>query len=195
MAEPVEPIDLLELLTTGRAGPIELGKSNRETIRGLIDPEDLRADNHYRHGDTASAWCIYGANCEFFFSPDFCLRSIRVEPVFGRLQVGGMMATWQGDLDIDLGRHPVTFAGSKPIAIHSLPKALQLLNKPELEFKWTIGGGDERDIYVEVAEGSRFLTLKYEVNTLPVYARANVAFEIDYFLATIFIVDRDVQGE
>ncbi|MCV3211729.1 hypothetical protein OHD62_34830 [Mesorhizobium sp. YC-39] len=192
MADPVEPIDLLELLTTGRAGPIELGKSNRETIRGLIDPDDLRADDPYRHEDTTSAWCIYGANCEFFFGPDFRLRSIKVEPVFGRLQVGGMMTTWQGDLDIDLGRHPAIFAGSKPIAIHSLPKALQFLNKPE--FRWTIGGGDERDVYIELAEGSRSLTLKYEVNAIPVDARANVAFEIDYFLATIFMVDRNVQG-
>jgi hypothetical protein len=194
VAESVEPIDLLELLTTGRAGPIELGKSSRETIRGLIDPEDLRADNHYRHGDTESAWCIYGANCEFFFSPDFRLRSIKVEPVFGRLQVGEMMMTWPGDLDIELGRYPATFSGSKPIAIHTLPKALQLLNKPEFEFKWTIGGGDERDIYIELAEGSRSLTLKYEVNTIPVDGAKNIVFEIDYFLATIFMVDRDVQG-
>ncbi len=83
MAEPVKPIDLFELLATGRAGSIELDKSGREAIRGLIDPEDWRADNHFRHADTTSAWCTYGANCELFFSPDFRLRSIRVEPVFG----------------------------------------------------------------------------------------------------------------
>ncbi|UVK56146.1 hypothetical protein DBIPINDM_002732 [Mesorhizobium sp. AR02] len=192
MAEPAEPIDLFELLTTGRAGPIELGKSSRETVRALIDPEDLRADNHYRHGDTHSAWCIYGATCEFFFSPDFRLRSISVEPVFGRLQSGGMMPTWYGHLDVNVGRHPVTFAGRKPIDIHTLPKALQFLN--ESEFKWTIGGGRERDIYIELAESSRNLTLKYEVNTIPVDRDKNVAFEIDYFLSTVFILDQAVQG-
>jgi hypothetical protein len=192
VAEPVEPIDLLELLTTGRAGPIELGKSSCETVRGLIDPEDVRADNHYRHGDTESSWCIYGTNCEFFFSPDFYLRSISIEPVFGRLQSNGMMPTWYGDLDANVGRHPVTFAGRKPIDIHTLPKALQFLNKSE--FKWTIGGGRERDIYIELAESSRILTLKYEVNTIPVDGANNIVFEIDYFLATIFMIDRKVQG-
>ncbi|BCG85005.1 MULTISPECIES: hypothetical protein [unclassified Mesorhizobium] len=192
MAESVEPIDLFELLATGRAGPVALGKSSRETVRGLIDPEDVRADNHFRHGDTESAWCIYGANCEFFFSPDYRLRSINVEPVFGRLQPGGMMATWHGNLDVDVGRHPVTFAGTKPIAIHTLPKALQFLNRSE--FKWTIGGGRERDIYIELAESSRNLTLKYEVNAIPFDGNGNIAFEIDYFLSTIFILDQAVQG-
>ncbi|MFA6155494.1 hypothetical protein [Mesorhizobium sp.] len=190
MAETVEPIDLFELVMTGRAGPVELGKSSRETVRGLIDPEDVRADNHFRQGDSASAWCIYGTNCEFFFGPDFRLRSISVEPVFGRLQPGGMMATWHGHLHVDVGRHPVTFGGAKPIAIHTLPKALQFLNKSE--FKWTIGGGRERDIYIELAESSRLLTLKFEVNALPVDRNENVAFEIDYFLSTIFILDQAV---
>jgi len=188
----VEPIDLFELVTTGRAGPIELGKSSRETIRGLIDPEDLRADNHYRHGDPESAWCIYGANCEFFFSPDFRLRSVSVEPVSGRLQVGGMMPTWHGHLDIDLGRHPAIFAGNKPIVIHALPKALQLLSKPE--FEWTIKGGDERDVYVELTGGSRSLTLKYEVSSIPVDGEKNIVFEIDYFLSAVFLLDRNVPG-
>ncbi|QKD06122.1 hypothetical protein [Mesorhizobium loti] len=192
MAETVEPIDLFELVTTGRAGPVELGKSSRETVRGLIDPEDVRADNHFRHGDTESAWCIYGTNCEFFFGPDFRLRSISVEPVFGRLRPGGMMATWHGHLDVDVGRHPVTFGGAKPIAIHTLPKALQFLNKSE--FKWAIGGGRERDVYIELVESSRLLTIKYEVNALPVDRNENVAFEIDYFLSTIFILDQAVQG-
>ncbi|RNJ44188.1 hypothetical protein B5V01_29355 [Mesorhizobium erdmanii] len=192
MAESVEPIDLFELVATGRAGPIELGKSNRETVRSLIDTEDLRADNHYRHGDPESAWCIYGTNCEFFFSPDFRLRSISIEPVFGRLQPGGMMSTWHGHLDVDVGRHPAIFGGRKPIDIHTLPKALQFLN--ESEFRWTIGGGRERDIYIELADGSRILTLKYEVNTIPVDKDNNVAFEIDYFLSTIFILDQAVQG-
>ena len=192
MAETAEPIDLFELVTTGRAGPVELGKSSRETVRGSIDPGDVRADNHFRHGDTGSAWCIYGTNCEFFFSPDFRLRSIRVEPVFGRMQPGGMMATWYGHLDVDVGRHPVTFAGTKPITIHTLPKALQFLN--ESEFKWAIGGGRERDVYVELAESSRILTLKYEANAIPVDRNENVAFEIDYFLSTVFILDQAVQG-
>jgi hypothetical protein len=192
VAESVEPIDLFELVTTGRAGPIEFGKSSRETVRGLIDPEDVRADNHYRHEDAESAWCIYGRNCEFFFSPDFYLRSISVEPVFGRLQSGGTMATWYGHLDVDVGRHPVTFAGTKPVAIHTLPKALQFLNKSE--FKWAIGGGRERDVYIELAESSRILTLKYEVNAVPVDRNENVAFEIDYFLSTVFILDQAVQG-
>lgn len=192
MAEPVETIDLFELVTTGRAGPIELGKSSRETVRDLINPEDLRADNHFRHGDTESAWCIYGANCEFFFSPDFRLRSISVEPIFGRMQSGGTMPTWYGYLDVDVGRHPVSFAGTKPIAIHTLPKALQFLNKSE--FKWAIGGGRERDVYIELAESSRILTLKYEVNTIPVDRNENIAFEIDYFLSTVFILDQAVQG-
>ncbi|MCZ8544122.1 hypothetical protein OOJ09_08030 [Mesorhizobium qingshengii] len=191
MAGPVEPIDLFELLTTGRAGPIELAKSSREAIRGLIDPEDVRADNHVRHGDDESAWCIYGANCEFFFSPDFRLRSISVEPVFGRLQAGAM-ATWYGHLDVDVGRHPVIFAGTKPIEIHTLPKALQFMNKSE--FKWAIGGGRERDVYIELAESSRILTLKYEVNAIPVDRNDNVAFEMDYFLSTVFILDRNVPG-
>ncbi|MEI9422720.1 hypothetical protein O7A70_16260 [Mesorhizobium sp. Cs1299R1N1] len=192
MAEPTEPIDLFELVTTGRAGPIELGKSSRETVRGLIEPEDLRADNHYRHGDTDSAWCIYGRNCEFFFSPDFRLRSISVEPVFGRVQSGGTMPIWHGHLDVDVGRHPAIFAGTRPIAIHTLPKALQFLN--EREFKWAIGSSGERDINIEIAESSRILTLKYEVNTIPVDGDKNVVFEIDYFLSAIFILDRDVQG-
>lgn len=192
MAESVEPIDLFELVTTGRAGPLELGKSSRETVRDLIDPEDLRADNHFRHGDTESAWCIYGANCEFFFSPDFRLRSISVEPVFGRLQSSGTTATWYGHLDVNVGRHPVTFAGTKPIAIHTLPKALQFLNKSA--FKWAIGGGRERDVHIELAESSRSLTLKCEVNTIPVDRDGNVAFEIDYFLSTVFILDQAVQG-
>ncbi|AZO04102.1 MULTISPECIES: hypothetical protein [unclassified Mesorhizobium] len=192
MAETVEPIDLFELVMTGRAGPVELGKSSRETVRGLIDPEDVRADNHYRHEDTESAWCIYGRNCEFFFSPDFRLRSISVEPVFGRLQPGGMMATWYGDLNVDVGRHPVTFAGTSPIAIHTLPKALQFLN--EGDFKWAIGGGSERDVYIKLAESSRVLTLKYEVNAIPVGGKNSVAFEIDYFLSTIVILDQAVQG-
>lgn len=192
MAETVEPIDLFELVATGRAGPVELGKSSREAVRALIDPEDVRADNHYRREDTESAWCIYGRNCEFFFSPDFRLRSISVEPVFGRLQPGGMMATWYGHLDVDVGRHPVTFAGTSPIEIHTLPKALQFLNKSE--FKWAIGGGRERDVYIELAESSRILTLKYEVNAIPVDGKDNVAFEIDYFLSTVFILDQAVQG-
>lgn len=192
MAEPAEPIDLLELLATGRAGLIELGKSNRETVRSLIDPEDLRADNHYRHGDTASAWCIYGPNCEFFFSPDFRLKSISLEPFHGGLVIGGTMATWSGNLELNLGRHSVIFAGSKPIAFHALPKALQFLNRAE--FNWAIGGGDQRDIYIELSESSRLLTLKYEVKTIPVDGQANVVFEIDYFLASAFIVDRNVQG-
>ncbi|MER9403861.1 hypothetical protein NKI36_07335 [Mesorhizobium caraganae] len=192
MAKTAEPIDLFELVTTGRAGPVELGKSSRETVRGLIDPEDVRADNHFRHGDTESAWCIYGTNCEFFFSPDFRLRSISIEPVFGRMQPGETMATWHGHLDVDVGRHPVTFAGTKPIAIHTLPKALQFLN--ESEFKWAIGGGRERDVYIELAESSRILTLKYEVNAVPVDRNENVAFEIDYFLSTVFILDQAVQG-
>ena len=193
MAESVEPIDLFELVTTGRTGLLELGKSSRETVRALIDPEDLRADNHYRHEDTDSAWCIYGRNCEFFFSPDFRLRSISVEPVFGRLQSGGTMPTWYGHLDVDIGRHPVTFAGRKPVAIHTLPKALQFLSKSE--FKWTISGGRERDVYIELAESSRSLTLKYEVNTIPVDGDKHVVFEIDYFLSTVFILDQAVQGE
>ncbi|QKC81069.1 hypothetical protein [Mesorhizobium sp. NZP2077] len=192
MAESVEPIDLFELVMTGRAGPIELGKSSREAVRALIDPEDMRADNHYRYGDSDSAWCIYGANCEFFFSPDFRLRSISIEPVFGRLQSGGMTPTWYGDLDVDVGEHPITFAGRKPIEVHTLPKALRFLN--ESEFKWTIGGGRERDVYIELAESSRILTLKYEVNTVPVDRDKNVAFEIDYFLSTVFILDQAVQG-
>lgn len=192
MAETAEPIDLFELVTTGRAGPVEIGKSSRETIRGLIDPEDVRADNHVRHGDTGSAWCIYGTNCEFFFSPDFRLRSISIEPVFGRMQPGGMMATWHGHLDVDVGRHPVTFAGTKPIAIHTLPKALQFLN--ESEFKWAIGGGRERDVYIELSESTRILTLKYEVNAVPVDRNESVAFEIDYFLSNVFILDQAVEG-
>jgi hypothetical protein len=192
IADQAEPIDLFQLVTTGRAGPVELGKSSREAIRGLIDPEDLRADNHVRPGDTTSAWCIYGANCEFFFSLDFRLRSISIEPVFGRLQPGGMMATWYGHLDVDLGRHPVTFAGTSPREMYSLPKALQFLNKSE--FKWAIGGGRERDVYIELAESSRVLTLKYEVNAVPVDKDGNVAFEIDYFLSTVFIVDQALQG-
>ncbi|RUV42381.1 MAG: hypothetical protein EOQ55_14625 [Mesorhizobium sp.] len=192
MAESAEPIDLFELLTTGRAGPIELGKSTRETVRGLIDPENVRADNYYRHDDAESAWCIYGRNCEFFFSPDLRLRSISVDPVFGRLRSGGMMATWYGHLDLDVGRHPVTFAGAKPIEIHTLPKALQFLNKSE--FKWAIGGGRERDVFIELAESSRVLTLKYEVNAIPVDRKDNAAFEIDYFLSTVFILDQAVQG-
>ena len=192
MAEPVEAIDLFELVTTGRAGPIELGKSSRETVRDLIDPEDLRADNHYRHEDAESAWCIYGTNCEFFFSPDFRLRSISVEPVFGRLQSNGTMPTWYGDLHVNVGRHPVIFAGRKPTDIHSLPKALQFLN--ESEFRWTIGGGRERDVYIELTESSRKLTLKYAVNTIPVDRDGNIAFEIDYFLSTTFVVDQAIQG-
>ncbi len=191
-ADGAQPIDLFELLMTGRTGPIELGKSSREVIRGLIDPEDLRADNHFRHGDATSAWGIYGANCEFFFSPDFRLKSISVEPVFGRLQPGGMMATWYGHLDVDVGRHPVTFAGTSPIAIYTLPKALQFLNKSE--FKWAIGGGRERDVYIELAKSSRVLSLKYEVKAIPVDGKDNVAFEIDYFLSTVFILDQSVQG-
>ncbi|MGX5843287.1 hypothetical protein ACWGTI_21425 [Mesorhizobium sp. ArgA1] len=193
MAEPAPPIDLFELLTTGCAGPLELGKSSRETVRELIDAEDVRTDNHFRHGDTESAWCIYGTNCEFFFSPDFRLRSISIEPVFGRLQPSGMMATWHGHLDVDVGRYPVTFAGTKPIAICTLPKALQFLNESDL--KWAIGGGRERDVYIELAESSRILTLKYEVNAFPVDGNENVAFEIDYFLSTVFIVDQAVQGD
>ncbi len=192
MAEPAQPIDLFELLTTGRAGPLELGKSSRETVRELIDAEDMRADGHYRHGDTESAWCIYGANCEFFFSPDFRLRSISVEPSKAALALNSMMATWRGDFELNLGRHPTILAGNDPIAFHALPKALQVLNKPE--FNWTIGGGDERDIYIELSEGSRYLTLKYEINTIPVEGDAKIVFEIDYFLAAAFLVDRDVQG-
>jgi hypothetical protein len=192
VAETVEPIDLFELVTTGRAGPVELGNSSRDTVRSLIDPEDVRADNHYRHEDTKSAWCIYGRNCEFFFSPDFRLRSISVEPVFGRLQPGGMVATWYGDLNVDVGRHPVTFAGTSPIAIHPLPKALQFLNQSEV--KWAIGGGRERDVYIELAESSRVLTLKYEVNAIPVDGKDNVEFAIDYFLSKVFILDQAVQG-
>jgi hypothetical protein len=192
VAETVEPIDLFELVATGRAGPVELGKSNRDAVRGLIDPEDVRADNHYRHEDAESAWCIYGRNWEFFFSPDFRLRSISVEPVFGRLQPGGATATWYGHLDVDVGRHPVTFAGTRPIEIHTLPKALQFLNKSE--FKWAIGGGRERDVYIELAESSRVLTLKYEVNAVPVDRNDNIAFEIDYFLSTVFVLDQAVQG-
>ena len=192
MAETAEPIDLFELVTTGRAGSLELGKSSRETVRGLIDPGDVRADNHFRHGDTGSAWCIYGTDCEFFFSPDFRLRSISIEPVTAGLVSGGMMATWRGDFECNVGRHPAIFAGSKPIALHALPKALQFLNKPE--FNWTIGGGNERDIYIELSEGSRYLTLKYAINTIPVDGDAKIVFEIDYFLAAVFLVDRDVQG-
>ncbi|MFK0689140.1 hypothetical protein ACFX5Q_13180 [Mesorhizobium sp. IMUNJ 23033] len=102
------------------------------------------------------------------------------------------MATWRGDFELNLGRHPAIFSGSKPIALHALPKALQFLNKSE--FKWRVGGGDERDIYVELAEGSRYLTLKYEVSTIPVDGNAKIVFEIDYFLTAVSIVDRDVQG-
>jgi hypothetical protein len=103
-----------------------------------------------------------------------------------------MMPTWCGDLDVDVGRHPVIFAGRKPIAIHTFAKALQVLN--ESEFKWTIGGGRERDVHIELAESSRSLTLKYAVNTIPVDRDGNVAFEIDYFLSTVFILDQAVQG-
>lgn len=103
-----------------------------------------------------------------------------------------MMATWHGHLDVDLGRHPVIFAGSKPIAIHTLPKALQFLNKSE--FKWAIGGGNERYIYIELTEGFRRLTLKYEVSTIPIDGDKNIVFEIDYFLSSVFILDESVQG-
>ncbi|RUW28270.1 hypothetical protein EN858_16845 [Mesorhizobium sp. M4B.F.Ca.ET.215.01.1.1] len=190
MAEAAETIDLFDLLKSGRAGPIELGESGREAIRGIIDPEDLRADNHYRHGDTTSAWCICGSNCEFFFSPDFRLRSISVEPIVGILQPGGMMPTWRGHLQVDLGRYPVTFAGSEPMAMHALPKALRFLNKKE--FAWAIGGGEERDVYLELTESSRTLTLKYEVKTIPVQGDKNIVFEIDYFLSSV--IDQSVQG-
>ena len=142
--------------------------------------------------DATSAWCIYGTNCEFFFSPDFHLRSISIEPVVGKIQAGDTMATWPGDLVLDIGRHPAIFAGSKPITLHTLPKALQLLNR--LEFGWTIGGGNERDIYIEFVEGSRRLTLKYEVSTIPVDGDKNIVFEIDYFLSSVFILDQSVQG-
>jgi anti-sigma factor ChrR (cupin superfamily) len=103
-----------------------------------------------------------------------------------------MMAIWHGRLDVDLGRHPVTFAGTKPIEVHTLPKALQFLNKSE--FNWAIGGGRERDVYIELAESSRILTLKYEVNAIPVDRNDNVAFEMDYFLSNVFILDQAVQG-
>jgi len=39
------------------------------------------------------------------------------------------------------------------------------------------------------------LTLKYEVNTIPVDGDKHVVFEIDYFLSTVFILDQAVQGE
>ena len=101
------------------------------------------------------------------------------------------MSTWHGRLNVDLGPHPVTFAGRRPIAMHTSPKALQFLNKSE--FKWAIDGGDERDVYVELVESSRALTLKHEVNTIPVDGGKNVVFEIDYFLSSLFILDQSVQ--
>ncbi|RUT92075.1 hypothetical protein EOD12_35250, partial [Mesorhizobium sp. M7A.T.Ca.TU.009.02.1.1] len=57
-----------------------------------------------------------------------------------------------------------------------------------------ISGGRERDVYIELAESSRILTLKYEVNAVPVDRNENVAFEVDYFLSTVFILGQAVQG-
>ncbi|PSJ62054.1 hypothetical protein [Pseudaminobacter soli (ex Li et al. 2025)] len=192
MGAQVEPIDLVELLKTGRSGPIELGKSGRQVVRDLIDPDDLRADNHYVHHDVDSPWCIYGENCEFFFSPDFLLRHIKIIPHLPTFGLGGLMMTWNGGLDLRIGRHPATFAGSEPIEIHTLPRALRFFHEAGLT--GPMGGGQERDISVRLLNGSREVELRYELQTLPVSGERNVVFEIDYFLAAVWIVDNNIPG-
>ncbi|CAN7501930.1 hypothetical protein [Aminobacter sp. LjRoot7] len=190
MGAHVDPIDLVELLRTGRSGPVEFGKNDRQVIRDLIDADDLRADNHFAHNDISSPWCICGDNCEFFFSPDFRLRHIKLIPRMNMGGFGGLMMTWLGGLSLNLGRHPATLAGSQPIEVHSLPRALRFFHKAGLT--GPIGGGEERDVSITLSNGSRELELRYELQTVPVSGDTNVVFEIDYFLAAVWIVDNSL---
>lgn len=190
MGAQVDPIDLVELLRTGRSGPIEFGKSDRQVIRDLIDADDLRADNHFSHNDISSPWCIYGDNCEFFFSPDFRLRHIKLIPRMDMGGFGGLMMTWLGGLYLDVGRHPATLAGSQPVEIHAFPRALKLLHQAGLT--GPIRGGNERDVSITLSDGTRDLELRYELQTIPVSGDRNVVFEIDYFLAAVWIVDNNL---
>ena len=192
MVEFIQPIDLLALLKTGRSGPIELGVMYRDAVRALIEPEDIRADNHFRHGDQTSPWCIYGANCEFFFSPNFRLRHIKLLPVRPLLQLGGEIARWTGKLELDAGSHPVNFGGAAPIELHALPDALVFLHKAKLS--GPVGAELDRTITIELAEGPRRLTLGYEMTVLPVDGTKRVAHEIDYFLTAVWLVDESLPG-
>ncbi|PSJ58682.1 hypothetical protein [Kumtagia ephedrae] len=193
MVEIVEPIDLFLLLKTGQSGPMELGVMNRDAVRALVEPEDIRADNHFRHADPASPWCIYGINCEFFFSPDFRLRHIKLLPGRSFFGFGGEIVRWTGKLALDAGRHPVNFGGASPLELHALPDALAFLHKAELS--GPVGAGLDRTITIELIDEPRRLTLGYEVAVLPVEGTKHVAHEIDYFLSAVWMVDESLPGE
>lgn len=180
-----QPVDLMELLNTGRSGPTGFGM-RREAVRSLIDAEDIKVDSRSGGNETAP-WCIYGLGCEFFFDADHLLRHIKLIPRRPQISTGGS-SVWNGQFHLDVGRHPVNFAGTTPGAIENLPKALKTLHEREIIGR--VGVDPISDaITITLQKDMIEMTLAYSVEALQILVADGQAFRVDYLLSAVWIID------
>ncbi|NKN36984.1 hypothetical protein HFC70_11520 [Agrobacterium sp. a22-2] len=189
----VEPVcfDLMDFYRAGFSGPIELGKTDRDGIRALFDEGDIEVDGAVHA--PYSSWSIYAPNCEFFFNSDFRLKAFKLIPFLPKIGSGGGRLHWNGKFEIYLGEQTVKASGRDGIDLLTLPDALNAFRR--MDGDWSLSGGDERDIYVEFQNPERSLTFRYEINSVPVASERASAFEIDYFLSSIWVRDQNADFE
>ena len=187
MSAGAECLDLLELCRIGHSGPLQLGKTGRDEIRALFDDGDITVDGAVHA--PYSAWSIYASGCEFFFNSRFRLKAFKLLPLLPKIGMGSGRLHWNGQFEIFLGQQRVKVSNKNGIDLLALPDALNAFRA--MEDDWSIGGGDERDIYIEFHNSGRQLTFKYAIDSVPVAGERASAFEIDYFLSSIWFQDRD----